>query len=105
MSLNYEELDFRSPPLVVVEYLEGVIEWHQKGLVPLGKILTKDPRCRLVQADFFSLSRDVTKNFDPNHPAKKHNAILLDIDHTIVFNNPITGGTSDGAVYVAQVSL
>jgi len=25
--------------------------------------------------------------------------------HTIVFNNPITGGTSDGAVYVAQVIL
>jgi spermidine synthase len=152
--------DRRVASLVVVDYLEGVIEWHQTGRVPLGRTLTDDVRCRLVQADFFALSRDTTKSFDPDEPAKKHDAILLDIDHTptnvlhqtnahfyteeglhelaqhlnpggvfalwadgapegfftdrlarvfasaashtIEFENPITGGTSKGAVYVAQ---
>lgn len=155
--------DDRVNSLVVVEYLEGVIEWHQKGLVPLGKTLTQDSRCQLVNADFFARSRDLSKNFDPRDPAKKHDAILLDIDHTptrvlhqtntrfytqeglgelaqhlnpqgvfalwadgppeasftnhlgkvfptvkshtILFDNPITGGSSEGAVYVAQMGL
>jgi len=141
--------DRRVSSLVVLEYLEGVIEWHQNGLVPLGKTLTGDSRCRL--------------SFDPEHPANKHDAILLDIDHTpthvlhqthtrfyseeglgelaqhlkpggvfalwtdgapeesftshlgkvfanaeshtIEFDNPITGDSSESAVYVAQVSL
>ncbi|MBA3012891.1 MAG: spermidine synthase [Proteobacteria bacterium] len=74
--------DRRVKSLVVVEYLEPVIQWHKKGLVPLGSRLSNDPRCRLVGADFFALSRDISKSFDPLHPAKKHDAILLDIDHT-----------------------
>ena len=68
--------------LVVVEYLEPVIEWHKNGLAPLGETLTKDPRCRLLQADFFALSRDMVNSFDPENPTKKHDAILLDVDHT-----------------------
>lgn len=155
--------DQRVTSLVVVEYLEGVIEWHQNGLVPQGRTLTGDPRCRLVHGDFFALCRDVAKSFDPAYPAKKHDAILLDIDHTptnvlhqtnarfyteqgleeltqhlkpggvfalwadgapeasftqhlgkvfstaeshtITFDNPITGGSSEGAVYVAQMHV
>jgi spermidine synthase len=147
--------------LVVVEYLEGVIEWHQKGLVPLGKVLTADPRCQFVNADFFAMSREVSNSFDPSTPEKKHDAILLDIDHTptnvltqtnarfytrkgleelarhlnpggvfglwadgfpedrftrlldsvfqsaeahtISFDNPLTGGSSEGAVYLACI--
>ena len=154
--------DLRVESLVVVDYLAGVIEWHQTGLVPLGKTLKDDPHCRLVHADFFAISRDVANSFDPEFPAKKHDAILLDIDHTpthvlhqtnthfyteeglaelaqhlkpsgifalwadgapedffterlrkifahaeshtIEFDNPITGGSSIGAVYVAQTS-
>jgi len=152
--------DKRVSSLIVVEYLEGVIEWHQKGLVPQGKTLMKDSRCHLVQADFFALSRDVTKSFNPANPSGKHDAILLDIDHkpshvlhqtnkrfyteegllelsqhlkpggvfalwadgfpeeafaiqlnevftdveshTIEFDNPVMGGTSEGTVYVAR---
>ncbi|MCF8070146.1 MAG: spermidine synthase [Desulfobacterales bacterium] len=155
--------DNRVSSLVIVEYMEGVIEWHQNGLVPMGKTITGDARCRIVNADFFKLSRDVFKNFNPDHPEKKYDAILLDIDHkpthvlnqtntrfysekglkeltqhlkpggvfalwadgepeasftshlktvfesaeshTIEFDNPIIGGLSDGAVYVARVSL
>lgn len=74
--------DKRVSSLVVVDYLEGVIEWHETGLVPMGKTLMGDSRCRLVHADFFALSRDVTKSFDPEYPEKRHDAILLDIDHT-----------------------
>ncbi len=155
--------DKRVKSLVVVEYLEGVIEWHQKGLVPMGNTLMADSRCKLVHADFFAASRDVSKSFDPKYPDNKHDAILLDIDHTptnvlhqtntrfyteeglaelaqhlkpggvfglwadgfpedsftgllgkvfdsaeahtIKFDNPFTGTTSEGAVYLAKVSL
>lgn len=74
--------DPRVTSLVVVEYLEPVIEWHKDGLVPLGDTLTKDSRCRLRQADFFALSREVVNSFDPENPTKKHDVILLDVDHT-----------------------
>jgi spermidine synthase len=155
--------DKRVKSLVVVEYLKPVIEWHQNGLVPLGKTLREDSRCRLVHADFFALSCDVSKSFDPMYPANKHDAIFLDIDHTptqvlhqtnkrfyteeglmelvqhlkpggvfalwadgfpeesftklmgkvfesaeshtIEFKNPLTGGSSEGTVYAAQLSL
>ena len=155
--------DERVKSLVIVEYLEGVIEWHQNALVPLGKTLMNDSRCQLVHADFFALSRDVGKSFDPEYPEKKHDAVLLDIDHTptnvlhqtntrfyteeglrelaqhlkpggvfalwangapeeaftkhltkvfanaeshtIEFDNPILGGVSEGAVYVARTGL
>ena len=152
--------DKRIASLIVIEFLEGVIEWHKNALVPMGNVLTGDSRCRLVQGDFFSLAKDVTKSFDPLVPDKKHDAILLDIDHTptnvlnpsnthfyseqgltemaehlvpggifalwadgrplesftehlkivftdvhshlIEFDNPLTGGTSTGAIYVAR---
>ncbi|MFO7750856.1 MAG: spermidine synthase [Desulfobacteraceae bacterium] len=152
--------DKRITSLVVVEYLQDVIKWHENHLVPLGQILSADPRCRLINADFFALSRDLPTSFDPQTPAKKHDAILLDIDHTpthvlhqtntrfyteqgleelaghlkpggvfalwadgfpeeafthhlrrvfdraqahtITFDNPVTGGTSEGSVYVAK---
>ncbi len=147
--------------LTVIEYLQAVIGWHEKSMVPLGLKLTKDPRCQLVQGDFFALSRNLTRGFDPGVPGKKYDAVLLDIDHaptrvldqtntrfytetglkelsghlkpggvfglwadgfpedeftsrlekvfgkavahTIKFENPLTGGMSEGAVYVAQV--
>ncbi len=146
--------DGRVGSLVVVEYLEGVLEWHKTGLVPLGQTLMDDPRCQLMHADFFALMREM--------PTKKYDAILLDIDHTpthvlhqsnthfytesgleelkqhlkpngifslwadgmpeeefthrltgvfssaeahtIEFPNPVTGGSSKGAVYVARTN-
>ena len=67
--------------LLVVEALEPVIDWHRRGLVPLGLQLTADPRCRLVLGDFFSLSSSV-QGFDPANPGRLFHAILLDIDHS-----------------------
>jgi len=73
--------------LVVVDYLEPVIEWHREGLVPLGKELTADPRCRFEHGDFFKRAHASAGEvgFDSQHPAKKYHAILLDIDHTPEF--------------------
>ena len=67
--------------LLVVEALAPVIEWHQRGLVPLGGRITGDSRCRLLQADFFERAQ-TTEGFDPDWPGRKFHAVLLDIDHS-----------------------
>ena len=65
--------------LVVVEMLQDVIKWHREEILPLGKGLCDDTRCRLVQGDFFAMVKD--KGFDPENPGRRFHAILLDIDH------------------------
>ncbi|HSV62867.1 MAG TPA: hypothetical protein VLH83_05940 [Chthoniobacterales bacterium] len=67
--------------LLVVDALLPVIEWHQRRLVPLGEKLTSDPRCRMVQADFFERAQS-SEGFDPKQPGRKFHAVLLDIDHS-----------------------
>ena len=144
--------DARVAALEIIDFLEAVIGWHESELVPLGKTLHDDARCKLTRADFFGLIRAA--------PEKRRDVILLDIDHTpahtlaasnahfytkdglrelvahvkpdgvfamwadgapedsfverlasvfaeaeghtIEFDNPITGGSSVGAVYVAR---
>ncbi len=70
--------------LIVVDYLEPVIEWHRQGLAPLGPGLTADPRCRLVHGDFFDLAvaGDSGPGFDPAMAGRRFHAVLLDIDHS-----------------------
>lgn len=69
--------------LQVVEYLEPVIEWHRKELVPLGRTLNADPRCRFVHADFFRLALGADgSGFDPSDSTRQFHAVLLDIDHS-----------------------
>lgn len=68
--------------LIVVEALDAVIDWHQRGLVPLGPVLTGDERCRFVLADFFVRAADPERGFDPANPGRKFHAVLLDIDHS-----------------------
>ena len=67
--------------LLIVDALLPVIEWHQNGLVPLGEKLTGDPRCMILQADFFACARS-TAGFDPKQPGRLFHAVLLDIDHS-----------------------
>jgi len=67
--------------LLIVDALEPVIEWHQRGLVPLCRKLTGDPRCRMLHADFFARARSAD-GFDPGQPDRKYHAVLLDIDHS-----------------------
>ncbi|CAN5819270.1 hypothetical protein BH09VER1_BH09VER1_46890 [soil metagenome] len=68
--------------MLVVDTMEAVIEWHQRGMVPLGPILTADSRCRLVHGDFFAMAAAPTTGFDPDSPGRKFHAVLLDIDHS-----------------------
>ncbi len=68
--------------LVVVETMDAVIDWHVQGLVPLGAGLVADPRCRLINGNFFGLAAQPEMGFDPEHPGSKFHAILLDIDHS-----------------------
>src|SRR3954470_4158301 len=67
--------------LLIVDALLPVIEWHRRGLVPLGEKLTSDGRCRMVRADFFERARSAD-GFDPAEPHRKFHAVLLDIDHS-----------------------
>jgi spermidine synthase len=67
--------------LIVVEALDAVVDWHQRGLLPLGPALTTDARCRFVHGDFFALAAS-QQGFDAEAPARRFDAILVDIDHS-----------------------
>ena len=67
--------------LVVVDALAEVIEWHEQGLLPLGRYLTGDLRCRFVHGDFFAMSGQAD-GFDPAAPRRRFDAVLVDIDHS-----------------------
>ena len=152
----------RVASLLVIEYLQPVIEWHRNGMVPLGQRLMADARTRSIEADFFNRAEDPAAGLDPEQPGRRFHAVLLDIDHTpqhwlnprhaafygetglqrmrqhlhpggvfamwadgpidpgfrdllasvfsdaraheIPFDNPLTGGTSTGTVYVGNVA-
>ncbi len=59
--------------VVVAELLEPVISWQEKRLVPMAETLMDDPRCGIIQADFFQYVRQGEARYD---------VILLDIDHS-----------------------
>ncbi|ROS79169.1 spermidine synthase [Cellulomonas sp. PhB143] len=67
--------------LAVVDALQPVIDWHRRGLVPLGAGLARDPRCRLVQGDFFALAA-AGEGFWPDTDDRWCDAVLVDIDHS-----------------------
>jgi spermidine synthase len=67
--------------MLIVEKLNGVVDWHREGLVPLGPQLSGDPRCRFVNGDFFVLAASAD-GFDVKQPGRKFHAVLLDIDHS-----------------------
>ncbi len=85
--------DPRVRSLTVLDALGEVIDWHQRGLVPLGPRLTDDPRCRLAQGDFFARAAagggadgdadaDAAQGLDPEAPGRRFHAVLVDIDHS-----------------------
>ncbi|WP_328318644.1 spermidine synthase [Streptomyces sp. NBC_00388] len=73
--------DPRVASLVVVDALGEVIDWHRRGLVPLGAGLASDDRCRLVLGDFFALAAS-PGGLDPEAPGRRFDAVLLDVDHS-----------------------
>jgi spermidine synthase len=66
--------------LLVVETLGEVIDWHERRLIPVGAVLTSDPRCRLVHGDFFAMVESA--GLDPKTPDRQFDAIIVDIDHS-----------------------
>lgn len=72
--------------LQVIEVMDAVIRWHNNDLVPRGKELATEPRCRLVRADFFEAATNPCLNFDGSSCAEgkfqQVHAVLLDIDHS-----------------------
>jgi spermidine synthase len=72
--------DPRVRSLHVVEALDEVIGWHQRHLLPHAAELTSDPRCHLVNGDFFAqVAADA--GFGPESAPRCH-AILVDVDHS-----------------------
>jgi hypothetical protein len=68
--------------LRVIEVMAPVIDWHRRGIVPIGTALVSDPRCTLVHADFFELAASRDGGLDPAAPTRLVDAVLLDIDHS-----------------------
>ncbi len=68
--------DPRVNTMTVIDTMPAVIEWHERGLLPVSEALTSDPRTRLVLDDFFALMRR-----EPESGAR-YDAILLDVDHS-----------------------
>jgi spermidine synthase len=66
--------DPRVVSLEVVDALPAVIDWHERGLLPVSIELTGDDRTSLVLADFFAIMR--------SEPVRLNDAILLDVDHS-----------------------
>jgi spermidine synthase len=90
--------------LLVVDALQAIIDWHETGLLPLGPDLTGDVRCRFRLGDFFALAAS-DDGLDPDMPARKFDAILVDIDHTPDFLlDPQNAGfyTPDGLARLKQ---
>ncbi|MAZ88591.1 MAG: spermidine synthase [Cellvibrionaceae bacterium] len=97
--------DERISELLVVDALDTVINWHKDEMVPLGKILNADSRNRYVLGSFFDLATAPALGFDPQAPAKKFDAILLDIDHSPTeFLNPANASfyTTDNLSLMAE---
>lgn len=67
--------------LLVIDALPEVIEWHQAGLIPIGRELAADHRCRLVHGDFFTMAASAQGHLDPDAPGRQFDAVLVDIDH------------------------
>lgn len=66
--------------LVVIDALGAVIDWHRRGLVPLGEGIANDPRCRLVEGDFIECA--VGGGIDPTGQQRTFDAVIVDIDHS-----------------------
>ncbi len=72
--------DPRVGSLRVIEALGAVIEWHERDLLPFASELTSDPRCQLVEGDFFAMAAGAS-GFGADAPERLH-AVLVDIDHS-----------------------
>jgi len=69
--------DPRVRSLTVIDALPTVIDWHQRGLLPVSAELTADQRTNLVHDDFFAVMRTPRVG-----DSQRYDVILLDVDHS-----------------------
>ena len=69
--------DPRVGTMTVIDTMPAVIDWHERGLLPVSGVLMGDPRTRLVLDDFFAVMRRA-----PGPSSVSYDAILLDVDHS-----------------------
>ena len=74
-ALNYDGVS----QLRTIDVMQPVISWHQQGILPVGDVLSSDPKSELVHADFFAVATDAKKGFLDEVQV---DAVLLDIDHS-----------------------
>jgi spermidine synthase len=72
--------DSRVRSLVVVDALAPVIDWHERGLVPVSVSAASDARCSLLHGDFFALT--AAGGYDVQDAGRRYDAIVVDIDHS-----------------------
>jgi len=77
----------------VIDVMQPVIDWHEKGLVPLGKKLTAEPRCKFTHANFYAVAGAESSGFNADNPQQLVHAVLLDIDHSP--NHLLNSGNRD----------
>lgn len=58
----------------VVELVRGIIEWVERGIVPLGKELMSEPRFHVTHDDVYDRLQRT--------PESRHDLILIDVDHS-----------------------
>jgi len=71
--------DLNVTRLRTIDVMKPVINWHQKGVLPVGDVLFSDPRSELIHADFFAVATDPRKGFLDENSV---HAVFLDIDHS-----------------------
>lgn len=66
----------------VVELLGPVIGWHRNKLVPAAHQLIDDPRCSLIEGDFFKYAAGAGPTTQDAGRSAGYDLILVDIDHS-----------------------
>ena len=84
----------RIATLEIVELVAGVIAWAERGLIPVGKELMLDARCRVTQDDVYERLR--------RPPTKTHDLLLIDVDHS---PDSHLGASSDSTYSHAGLTL
>lgn len=65
--------------LRTIDVMPAVIDWHQRGLLPVGDVLETDPRSSLIHGDFFAIAANRESGFISG---EKVHGVFLDIDHS-----------------------
>lgn len=83
LGLGYTSVTALNDPNVTklrtIDVMPPVIDWHQRGLLPVGDVLESDPRSELVLGDFFAIASNEEPGFIT---ADKVHGVFLDIDHS-----------------------